>query len=87
MCLAIAMYVITGALSLIRRVLSTIGSFLLIVLARIILLVGRIVSKDISRRRATSESLELYTDSEDDHGITSETSLELKNLPQNSPSN
>lgn len=87
MCLAIAMYIITGAISLIRRLLSTIGEFLLTVLAKVILLVDHTMSRGIFRHQTINEIevLELYTDSEEDRGIMSETFLESKHFPRDSP--
>ncbi|KYM88450.1 hypothetical protein ALC53_02933 [Atta colombica] len=79
MCLAIAMYIATGAFSIIRNVLSIIGVFLLTLLGRAILLLGNTITRDYtSRRRRTSQQRELCTDSEDDHVIRNETSLKLR---------
>ncbi|KYM95966.1 hypothetical protein ALC62_13414 [Cyphomyrmex costatus] len=80
MCLAIAMYVATGALSIIQNVLSMIGVFLLTLLGRAILLFDHIVTRDNTsrRRRVVSEQRESYTDSEDDRTTRSETSIKSK---------
>lgn len=79
MCLAIAMYVATGALSIIQQVLSMIGVFLLTLLGKTILLIGHIVTGHTSReRRVISDGRESYTDSEDDHTTRSETSLKSR---------
>ncbi|KYN30756.1 hypothetical protein ALC56_14567 [Trachymyrmex septentrionalis] len=81
MCLAIVMYVVTGALSIIQYVLSMIGVFLLTLLGRAILLVGHTVSRDRTpRRRRVINEQELYTDSEDDRtrSTRSETSLKSR---------
>ncbi|KYN08939.1 hypothetical protein ALC57_18905 [Trachymyrmex cornetzi] len=84
MCLAIAMYVATGALSIIWHVLSIIGVFLLTLLGRAILLVGHTVTRDhtLRRRRVISEQQESYTDSEDDRATRSETSLKSRHSSQ-----
>ncbi|TGZ56401.1 Uncharacterized protein DBV15_09427 [Temnothorax longispinosus] len=81
MCLAIAMYVATGALGIIQQALSMIGVFLLTLLGRAILLVGHIVTGDgnTSReRRVIREERESYTDSEDDRATGSERSLKSR---------
>lgn len=68
MCLAIAMYVATGAFSIIQQFLSMISVFLLTLLGRAILLIDHITTGDIPRRRRTvREERESYTDSEEDH--------------------
>jgi len=68
MCLAIAMYIATGAFSIIQQFLSMISVFLLNLLGRAILLIGHVTSGDIPRRRRTvREGRESYTDSEEDH--------------------
>lgn len=73
MCLAIAMYVATGALGIIQQALSMIGVFLLTLLGRAILLVDRTVTGGHTsrERRVISEERESYTDSEDDHATRS----------------
>ena len=78
MCLAIAMYIATGAFSIIWNVLSIIGVFLLTLLGRAILLLGHTVTRDYtSRRRRTSQQRESSTDSEN-RVTRSETSLKLR---------
>ncbi|KAL6266810.1 hypothetical protein P5V15_003641 [Pogonomyrmex californicus] len=73
MCLAIAMYVATGALDMIHQVLSMIGVFLLSLLGRAILLVGHTVTGDRVSRERVGETRESYTDSEDERATRSET--------------
>lgn len=84
MCLAIAMYIATGALSIIHNILSMIGVFLLTLLGRAILLIGNTVTRDDTsrRRRVVSEQRESYTDSEDDRATRSETSLKSRHSSQ-----
>lgn len=79
MCLAIVMYVATGALSIIQQFLSMISVFLLTLLGRVILLVGHATTEDIPRRRRTvGEGQESYTDSEEERVTMSGASLESK---------
>lgn len=79
MCLAIVMYVATGALSIIQQFLSMISVFLLTLLGRAILLVGHAATRDVPRIRQTvGEEREPYTDSEEDRVTMSEASLESK---------
>lgn len=78
MCLAIAMYIATGALGIIQQALSMIGVFLLTLLGRAILLVGHTVTGDYTWRRRRVEERQLYTDSEDEPATRSETSLKSK---------
>lgn len=84
MCLAIAMYVATGALSIIQQVLSMIGVFLLTLLGRTILLVGHTVTGDQTsrERRVINDGRESYMDSEDDRTTRSETSLKSRHSSQ-----
>jgi len=84
MCLAIAMYIATGALSIIQQALSMIGVFLLTLLGRVILLVGHTVTRGHTsrERRVVSEERESYTDSEDDRTTRSETSLKSRHPSQ-----
>lgn len=81
MCLAIVMYIATGALSIIQHLLSMIGVFLLTLLGRAILLIGRMMTKDTSRvrrRNPIRRDRDSYTDSEEDHVNTSTASLESR---------
>lgn len=71
MCLAIAMYVATGALGIIQQALSMIGVFLLTLLGRAILLVDRTVTGGYTLRERRVINEESYTDSEDDHATRS----------------
>lgn len=66
MCLAIAMYIATGAFSIIQQFFSMISVFLLTLLGRAILLVGYITGDVPRRRRTVREGRELYTDSEEE---------------------
>jgi len=82
MCLAIAMYIATGALGIIQQALSMIGVFLLTLLGRAILLVGHTVTREHTSRGRRVISEESYTDSEDDRTTRSETSLKSRHSSQ-----
>lgn len=81
MCLAIVMYITTGALSIIQHLLSMTGVFLLTLLGRVILLIDRIVTKGTLRERRRNPihtERDSYTDSEEDYVNRSATSLESR---------
>lgn len=81
MCLAIVMYITTGALSIIQHLLSMTGVFLLTLLGRVILLIDRIVTKGTLRERRRNPihtERDSYTDSEEDYVNRSVTSLESR---------
>lgn len=81
MCLAIAMYVATGAVNIIQHLFSRVGVFLLSLLGRAILLVGHTVAGDSSgERQLVTEGREWLTDSEDDRISMSEASLDSKHF-------
>lgn len=81
MCLAIAMYVATGAVNIIQHLFSRVGVFLLSLLGRAILLVGHTVAGGSSEeRQLVTEGREWLTDSEDDRISMSEASLDSKHF-------